>query len=715
MNSNSFSERRGLGRGRGSGRGNRMNDRIDPNVSVGRGRGRGRGSSIISNNYHNDSNLVDRSRGRGRGHFSRSSWMEPLEEDFQKPMNETNNEAAGERMEQIRIHKEEKEADIRKQKELEEQMKLEEEEELQLQQILQEATDGSLNKLGASIDDKDDDDTFSAFFTSKQAQEEESANERRARRKARLKELSKVEELKNNDDTILNNKETNLGDKKRGLESFSEQANDNNNMDDDELSSKRQKIENDNRTNHNASNKNNDDDGNNSFDMFASTSPIAMSPFSEKKDTINNTAIRRGDDNDEQNYNDADGYYKATIGEIISFTSQEQGAGQKANNMTQNNTQFKVLGIVGKGVFSTVLKCTRMQSNNEDNPSLESKPAIKDVAMKLIRSNDIMTKAAEKEVRILRMLRASSKDHSNNHFIVRMLELEDFEEESSSKLENTSFHKHIPSLEYRNHTALLFEYIPNNLRQVLSKFGKNVGINLSSVKSYAKQLLLALKHLSSHGIIHADIKLDNILVTSNWTSVKLCDFGSAFLESDEEYINHMPTPYLVSRFYRAPEIILGLKYDKMIDLWSVAVSLAELFTGNVFFAGRTNNDMIKRFMDSIGPFSNKMIRRHISAYEKVGLKPHFEVHAGGGGNFDFRRQDIDKVTGKPIIRIASMSQNQNVAVASKQISQIILKSRSGSDNRGEVVKFAGFLNRCLALDPGKRISMDEALKHEFLK
>ena len=70
--------------------------------------------------------------------------------------------------------------------------------------------------------------------------------------------------------------------------------------------------------------------------------------------------------------------------------------------------------------------------------------------------------------------------------------------------------------------------------------------------------------------------------------------------------------------------------------------------------------------------------------------------------------------GKPIIRIRSAGQNQNVVVPSKQISQVVLKSRSGSDNRGEVVRFGDFLKRCLALDPGKRMSIEEALKHEFV-
>jgi serine/threonine protein kinase len=65
----------------------------------------------------------------------------------------------------------------------------------------------------------------------------------------------------------------------------------------------------------------------------------------------------------------------------------------------------------------------------------------------------------------------------------------------------------------------------------------------------------------SHTI--ADLKPDNILVSANFSTVKLADFGSAFFETDHD---NDPTPYLVSRFYRPPEIILGLEYDRMVSV-----------------------------------------------------------------------------------------------------------------------------------------------------
>lgn len=70
-------------------------------------------------------------------------------------------------------------------------------------------------------------------------------------------------------------------------------------------------------------------------------------------------------------------------------------------------------------------------------------------------------------------------------------------------------------------------------------------------------MLISLYHLRNCGVLHADIKPDNILVSASRTMVKLADFGSAMFSGDNEI-----TPYLVSRFYRAPEVILGLKYGK---------------------------------------------------------------------------------------------------------------------------------------------------------
>jgi serine/threonine-protein kinase PRP4 len=88
-----------------------------------------------------------------------------------------------------------------------------------------------------------------------------------------------------------------------------------------------------------------------------------------------------------------------------------------------------------------------------------------------------------------------------------------------------------------------------NLREIVKRFGKDVGLNIRAVRAYAHQLFLALGLLRKCNIMHADIKPDNILVNEAKTLIKLCDLGSASDASENDI-----TPYLVSRFYRAPEI-----------------------------------------------------------------------------------------------------------------------------------------------------------------
>lgn len=164
-----------------------------------------------------------------------------------------------------------------------------------------------------------------------------------------------------------------------------------------------------------------------------------------------------------------------------------------------------------------------------------------------------------------------------------------------------------------------------NLRDVLKKYGKDVGISIKAVRIYAQQLFLSLSLLKRCNILHADIKPDNILVSESKNTLKLCDLGSASDASDNEI-----TPYLVSRFYRAPEIskwlfaktivymvaykclrakVIGLPYDHAIDVWSSACTLYELFTGKILFPGRSNNQMLKHIMEVKGKLPNRMIKK----------------------------------------------------------------------------------------------------------
>lgn len=96
------------------------------------------------------------------------------------------------------------------------------------------------------------------------------------------------------------------------------------------------------------------------------------------------------------------------------------------------------------------------------------------------------------------------------------------------------------------------------------------------LQSITIQCLEALQYLHNLGLIHCDLKPENILVKSySRCEVKVIDLGSSCFETD-----HLCS-YVQSRSYRAPEVILGLSYDKKIDIWSLGCILAELCTGNV--------------------------------------------------------------------------------------------------------------------------------------
>jgi serine/threonine-protein kinase PRP4 len=411
--------------------------------------------------------------------------------------------------------------------------------------------------------------------------------------------------------------------------------------------------------------KNEDDDDR--FNMFSdSVSP--MQKASGK--TAASDPTKRG--HGQGDWDDAEGYYKAVNGEVISLDS---SASDEAS------ASFRVLGVVGKGVFSTVLKCSTVSNSS----SVKIPPM---VAIKSIRHNEIMAKAAENEIRFLQRLKGSAG-------IVQMF------------LPTTA-----TPLEHRGHIMLVFSFMEYNLRDVLQKFGKGVGLSLTAVRSYYAQLLSAATHLQKHNLIHADLKPDNILVSADFGVVQLADFGSAIdVNSPGE---NQPTPYLISRFYRAPEVILGLVPTFAADLWSISVTIAEIFLGRVLFRGTSNNDMLYSFMQYLGPFSNRIIRQHLVQCQRLPIPRHFQQE---GANYMFTKQAADAVTGQAVHKILSLlpRNNENKFPLSTPLSQQLLKAKSGKDSRTLVNRFSDLLQKCLALDPTRRIALRDALQHDFFR
>eukprot|EP01029_Cantina_marsupialis_P003995 TRINITY_DN13_c0_g3_i1.p1 TRINITY_DN13_c0_g3~~TRINITY_DN13_c0_g3_i1.p1 ORF type:complete len:762 (-),score=243.15 TRINITY_DN13_c0_g3_i1:110-2395(-) len=355
------------------------------------------------------------------------------------------------------------------------------------------------------------------------------------------------------------------------------------------------------------------------------------------------TIKRQGDDALVDNFDDDEGYYKLHVGELI-------------------NNRYKVLGINGKGVYSTVAVCDDIQERRQ-------------VAIKMLRNKDEMKRAGEKELEFLKTLK--EKDPRDDKHCIRL---------------HTSF-------DYKNHLCLVFEKMSINLRESLKKFGRNVGIRIDAVRVYAKQMLVGLHYMKKLKILHCDLKPDNVMVNDKWNIVKICDFGTAVLMGSGD---DSPTPYRASRFYRAPEIILGLQIGPEIDMWSFACIVYELYTGKYLFAGRSSNEMLKLFQDLKGRFPNRIVKRHLASYEMLEMEAHFTE------DYKFKHVKQDGVTKRDVLHLVDY--NRPI----QDLTQMIMTSKNEKGKRDQMLDLCDFLNKSLIIDPSKRLSVEEALQHPFI-
>ena len=207
--------------------------------------------------------------------------------------------------------------------------------------------------------------------------------------------------------------------------------------------------------------------------------------------------------------------------------------------------RYQVVEYLGSAAFSKAIQCYDIHTEQM-------------VCMKIIENNKDYFDQSIDEIKLLRFI-ASNAD--------------DLDQKNLLKVIDYFYHK--------EHLFIVTELLRDNLYEY-SKYNREVEkkqyFNVPRLQKITKQILNALHFIHELNLIHCDLKPENILIKSySRSEIKVIDFGSSC------FIHDHLSSYVQSRSYRAPEVILGCKYDYKIDMWSLGCILAELFTGYVLF------------------------------------------------------------------------------------------------------------------------------------
>ncbi|CAF1090278.1 unnamed protein product [Rotaria sp. Silwood1] len=191
--------------------------------------------------------------------------------------------------------------------------------------------------------------------------------------------------------------------------------------------------------------------------------------------------------------------------------------------------------------------------------------------------------------------------------IVAIKEVEIEEKFKSRELDilKTMIHPNIVRLKYFFHSSsikdilcLIMEYMPMSAHRLISNYRHNHKIlPLFYIKLFCYQMLRGLGYLHIHGVAHRDVKPANMIVDYEAGILKICDLGSAKkLNKNEKSVS-----YVCTRYYRAPELLLGCtEYTTAVDIWSAGCCLAEFLNGYAIFRGIDSSDQMYRIIKIIG-------------------------------------------------------------------------------------------------------------------
>ncbi|KAG3083838.1 Extracellular signal-regulated kinase 1 [Phytophthora idaei] len=220
--------------------------------------------------------------------------------------------------------------------------------------------------------------------------------------------------------------------------------------------------------------------------------------------------------------------------------------------------RYQMIKAVGQGAYGCVIAA----SDTETGQAL----AIKNIPNAF---NDLID--AKRILREIRLMR-----HLNHPNLVNLLDL-----------------LRPPTLQEFNDVYIVTDLMETDLHRVIHS---NQSISDDHVQYFLYQMLVAINYVHSAEVLHRDLKPSNILVNSD-CDLKLCDFG---LARGIQGMDSGLTEYVVTRWYRAPELLLSSKYDKQMDVWAIGCILAEMLGRRPLFPGHDYLHQLKIIMDVVG-------------------------------------------------------------------------------------------------------------------
>ncbi|KAK6459492.1 serine-threonine protein kinase [Scheffersomyces xylosifermentans] len=351
------------------------------------------------------------------------------------------------------------------------------------------------------------------------------------------------------------------------------------------------------------------------------------------------------------------------------------------------NYRYEVLSMLGNGSFGNVIK------------SKDHKYKNRLVATKIIKNDLNWSLQAINEIKMLKFL--------------------------NEKEVNENILKYYSHFNFRSHMCIITELLSLNLYSLL-EVTKFRGFSLNVIQSITNQILNGLQYMHKYKIIHCDVKPENIMIklpnvpTEDSLLVKIIDFGSSC------YHNEISYTYIQSRFYRAPEVILGANYSEKIDVWSLGCVIAELFVGMPLLPGKNELEQVGLILELFGAPRSSTILRLRKTLTRSMQKKSLSVRENEPPINErlikktllFRLFDINGKINMSLLNYHnSNSSNTSIKRQFKMNSktlEICLSLNRFSQDTQQNKFFLRFLRKIFVWDPQERLSVSDLLDEPFI-